>query len=710
MNQGKTPNRLLQEKSPYLLQHAYNPVDWFPWGDEAFAKARRENKPIFVSIGYSTCYWCHVMEREVFENGEIARLMNEKLVCIKVDREERPDIDRIYMSAVQVMTGSGGWPMSVFLTPDLKPFYGATYIPPISKYGRPGFPEIVNKISELWQSDHERIFGTSAQLIEYLKTSDGQLSNGFQITRAILDSAFHRFQQIYDPEFGGFGRGPKFPRPVSFNFLFGYYARNGNDSALEMSLTTLSAMARGGMYDHLGGGFHRYSVDGQWRIPHFEKMLYDQAQLVNSYLDAYQISHDEQYAAIAGDVLSYVERKLTDPDGGFYSAEDAESATDASNPDAKEEGGFYCWTSSEIEKIIGHEDAVIFKYRFGVQDAGNALHDPMNVFSGKNILYIAHSIEETAEHLGKPVDLIESSLDNAVKKLFDEREKRQRPHLDDKFITAWNGLMVSAFARAYQILRDPKYLEIATQATEFIVKHLSDSKNRKLFRRYRDGDARFDGGLQDYSFFVSGLLDLYETSFDFRWMELAIELTSKQVELFWDEKYGGFFDTSGTDASLLFRTKEDYDGAEPTGNSVAILNLLRLSQMTDNKDWRTKAETCIKSFSVRLQQMPDALAQMLTGITWLLSSPKEIIIAGNPAANDTKILTAMVYENFMPNKIVMLVQDDGKKDLASYLPFTRHMKMIDGKPTLYVCENYACRLPTNDPETAKQLLYTTVRG
>jgi len=707
MNQGKTPNRLLQEKSPYLLQHAYNPVDWFPWGDEAFAKARSENKPIFLSIGYSTCYWCHVMEREVFENDDIAQLMNEKLVCIKVDREERPDIDRIYMSAVQAMTGSGGWPMSLFLTPDLKPFYGATYIPPVSKYGRPGFPEIVNKISELWQSDREKIFGTSTQLAEYLKTPEGQSSRGFQITETILDSAFHRFQQTYDPEFGGFGRGPKFPRPVSFNFLFGYCARKGNDSALEMSLTTLRAMARGGMYDHIGGGFHRYSVDGQWRVPHFEKMLYDQAQLVSSYLDAYQISHDEQYAATAKDVLSYVERKLTDPDGGFYSAEDAESVIDASH--SKEEGAFYCWTSSEIEKIIGHEDAVIFNYRFGVQDAGNALHDPMNVFSGKNILYIAHSIEEAAEHFGKPVDLIESSLNKARKKIFDEREKRPHPHLDDKIITAWNGLMISAFARAYQILHDQKYLDIATRAAGFIANHLYDSQGRKLFRRYRDGDARFEGGLQDYAFLVSGLLDLYEASFDFQWMELAIKLTSKQIELFWDGKDGGFFDTSGTDASLLFRTKEDYDGAEPTGNSVAVLNLLRLSHMTDNKDWRTKAETNIAAFAGRLQQMPDAVAHMLTAILWLLSSPKEIIIAGNPAADDTKTLIAMVYENFMPNKIVMLVRDDGKKELASYLPFTRDMKMIGGKPTLYVCENYACRLPANDPETAKQLLYTTGR-
>ncbi|MBI4546912.1 MAG: thioredoxin domain-containing protein [Ignavibacteriae bacterium] len=703
MNEGKKPNRLIHEKSPYLLQHAFNPVDWYPWGPEAFQKARMEDKPIFLSVGYSTCYWCHVMEREVFEDPEIAKLMNEKLVSIKVDREERPDVDRVYMTAVQAMTGSGGWPMSVFLTPDLKPFYGATYIPPRAQYGRPGFVDVVNRISEIWKTDRSKVFESSQQITEYLKQAGGTGASA-TVTDSVLHLAYNRYAQGYDAVHGGFGGAPKFPRPVSLNFLLRYYSRTGREQALQMSLHTLREMANGGMYDHIGGGFHRYSVDGEWRVPHFEKMLYDQAQLVTSYLEAYQITKDERFAEIARDVLAYVLRNLTDKQGGFYSAEDAESALDPSKPEEKEEGTFYIWSKSEIDHLLG-KDAELFNYYYGVQDAGNALNDPMNVFSGKNILYVAHPIEDVAVKFLKTPAEIKNLLKQSTQKLFFEREKRPRPHLDDKIITAWNGLMISAFAKAYQVLDDPAYLQAAQRANTFIISKLYDTKSKKLLRRYRDGEARFDGNLQDYTFLVMGLLDLYEASFEIQWLEHAIALTKKQIEIFWDPIDGGFFDTPGNDPSILVRMKEDYDGAEPTGNSIAAVNLLRLSQMTDNNDWRRMAEKTITAFGSRLKQIPDALSQMLVAVDWHLSTPKEIIVAGKKDSPDTKALLREVHSRFIPNKVLLLADGgDAQKKLTSYLSFIEGMIMLDEKATAYICENYACQLPTSDRSVVAKLL------
>ena len=704
LKHGKKPNRLIHEKSPYLLQHAFNPVDWYPWSEEAFEKARQQDKPIFLSIGYSTCYWCHVMEREVFEDTAIAQLMNEKLVCIKVDREERPDIDRVYMTAVQTMTGSGGWPMSVFLTPDRKPFFGATYIPPRAQYGRPGFPDLVHRIDELWHHDRQKLLESSEQLTEMLQRHSASAS-GVSLTDSVLHLAYNQCVQSYDREYAGFGSGPKFPRPVTFNFLLRYSYRTGEDSAQQMTLATLRAMANGGMYDHIGGGFHRYSVDGQWRVPHFEKMLYDQAQLVLSYLEAYQITHDEQYASVARDVLDYVSKNLTDKRDGFFSAEDAESALDPAHPDEKEEGTFYLWTKAEIDRILGKEHAEIFNHRFGVQDSGNALHDAQGVFSGKNILFVAHSIEETANKFGKHQEEINKILADARSKLFFQREQRPRPHLDDKIITAWNGLMISAYAKAYQALSERTYLDAAERAAHFIMSKLYEPRAQVLFRRYRDEEARFEGGLQDYAFFVQGLLDLYEASFDIRWIEHAIDLTSKQIEIFWDDADGGFFDISGKDSSILLRTKEDYDGAEPTGNSIAALNLLRLSLMTNNKDLRSKAETTISLFGRQLQRYPETAPQMLVAFEWSLSTPKEIIIAGKPNTSDTRELLRMVYTIFLPNKVLMLADGGtGQQKLLSYLPFIADMRMIDGNATVYVCENYACQLPTSDTKTIARLL------
>ena len=707
MHEGKKSNRLIHEKSPYLLQHAYNPVDWYPWGDEAFGKARKEDKPIFLSIGYSTCYWCHVMEREVFENPELAGLMNEKLVCIKVDREERPDIDRVYMAAIQAMTGGGGgWPMSVFLTPDLKPFYGATYIPPKSQYGRPGFVDVVNRISEAWKSDRKTITESTNHISEYLRDY-AKTGAGAAVDDSVLHTGYSHFAQSYDSIYGGFGGGPKFPRPATLNFLLRYHARTGNDTALEMTLSSLRKMAEGGVFDHLGGGFHRYSVDAQWRVPHFEKMLYDQAQLASSYLEAYQITHDQFFADVARGVLDYVIAGMQDPHGGFYSAEDAESALDPARPEEKEEGASYLWTKAEIQRLLGENVAPMFNFRYGVQDTGNALNDPMGVFIGKNILYIARTLDETAARFDKRPEEVRNMLADAKTALFEVREKRPRPHLDDKVITAWNGLMISAFAKGYQILDDKRYLESAQRAAQFIMSKLFNSGSKTLYRRYRDGEARFEGTLQDYAFLVAGLLDLYEASFDIRWLKDAVTLTTKQNAIFWDPNEGGFFDISGNDKSILIRTKEDYDGAEPTGNSVAALNLFRLAQMTDNNDWRTMAEKTITVFGERLKQLPEGLPQMMVALEWSLSTPTEIIIAGSSSAPDTKNLLRVVHTQFIPEKIVLLV-DPGDKEhtLQSILPFVNETKMIDHKATAYVCENYACQLPTSDGATVAKLLAT----
>ncbi len=701
MSEGKKANRLIDEKSPYLLQHAFNPVDWYPWGDEAFRKAREEDRPIFLSIGYSTCYWCHVMEREVFEDTAIARLMNEKLISIKVDREERPEIDRVYMTAVQAMTGSGGWPMSLFLTHDLKPFYAATYIPPSSRYGRPGFIDVVSRIDQLWHSDRKKLLESSAQLAEFLTKSASGHSTSFLPTDSALSAAFEQYRESFDPEHGGFGGGPKFPRPSSFNFLLRYYARTGADSALEMTLKTLQAMAHGGVYDHIGGGFHRYSVDGQWRVPHFEKMLYDQAQLVTSYLEAYQITHDGFYAAMARDIINYVSKVLTDEGGGFYSAEDAESAAEPGGD--KEEGQYYLWTKTEIASLLGTKDAEVFAWFYGVTDSGNALSDPMNVFAGKNILYAARDIESASRRFGKTVDDVKALLGRGRTVLLAEREKRPRPHLDDKIITAWNGLMISALAKASEILDDSTYLIAAEKGARFILTKLYDPQKGLLLRRYRDGDARFPGSLQDYAFFAAGLIDLYEASFDTRWLDLAISLTKHQIETFWGAD--GFRETQHPGNLPFANLREEYDGAEPSGNSLAALNLLRLAQMTDRKEWTQLAERTIGAFGQQFQRNPDGLSQMLVALDWRLGTPREIILAGTRSGEDTRKMLRVIHSRFLPTKVLLLADAGGQGgSLAAYLPFTRTMTMAGGKATAYVCENYACQSPTADPAALERIL------
>ncbi len=710
--EGERANRLADEKSPYLLQHACNPVDWFPWDTEAFERARKENKPIFLSIGYSTCHWCHVMERESFENEEIAAILNEHFVSIKVDREERPNIDRVYMAFVQASTaGSGGWPMSVFLDSELKPFFGGTYFPPDSRYGRPGFRELLLRIAGAWKNERENLIKMGNSNIEALRRHMGEAGESGKLSAALLDTGFSYYQKAYDAKLGGFGGAPKFPRPVNLNFLFRYHARSGDKAALEMTLHTLREMARGGMYDHLGGGFHRYSVDEYWHVPHFEKMLYDQGQLVVSYLEAYQITHDEFYAEVACQVLDYVLRDMRGPDGGFYSAEDADSAADPAHPKEKTEGAFYIWTLKEIEKVLGQkEHAEIFSYYYGVKNGGNVLSDPHGEFHEKSILYVAHTVGETAHHFKISEDEARQKLAAAREKLFKVRGTRPRPHLDDKILTAWNGLMISGFARAAQVLpaqmvNNERYLEAARRAADLVMVKLYDESTGRLRRRYRAGEAAFQAAAEDYAFFIQGLLDLYEASFEVRYLQIAARLQEKQVELFWDAKGGGFFNNTGEDASVLLRLKEDYDGAEPAASSVSVLNLLRLSQIRQQDDWRQRAEQALRAFSPRLQFAPQALPQMLVALDLHLAKKQQIIIAGEPGAADTRALLRTVHARFLPHKILLLADGaEGQGKLGKHLEVISTMTPLQGKAAAYVCENFTCKLPTSDPAVMAKLL------
>ncbi|MGA2593085.1 MAG: thioredoxin domain-containing protein [Bryobacteraceae bacterium] len=695
-------NRLIDEKSPYLLQHAHNPVDWYAWGPEAFEKARHEDKPIFLSIGYSTCHWCHVMERESFENDAIAALMNQHFVSIKVDREERPDVDRIYMTFVQASTGGGGWPMSVWLTPDLKPFYGGTYLPPEQRYGHPGFPMVLERIAEAWRQDRDKIVESSREVIEKLTqqaaAAEAHAAPGstLRLDKNALDSGFYIFRRSFDSRYGGFGEAPKFPRPVTLNFLLRYYARTKNQEALDMVLATLREMAKGGMYDQLGGGFHRYSVDARWFVPHFEKMLYDQAQLAISYLEAFQIAGDASYAETARGILDYVLRDMRDADGGFYSAEDADSVIDAAHPEVKGEGAFYIWTQKEIETVAGQPNAQWFCNRFGVEEQGNVQNDPHQEFTGKNILYQAHSVEEPAK---------QAAIFKIAHQLLEARGQRVRPHLDDKILTAWNGLMISAFAKAGAVLAEPRYADAARRAADFIVSRMYDPATGILLRRYRRGDAAIPGFLDDYAFFIQALLDLYETGFELRDLKLAIRLTEKQAELFEDAENGAFYSTAAGDPTLVMRMKEDYDGAEPSANSIAVLNLLRLAQITDRQEFRDSANRALAAFASRIVAAPVGVPQMLVAYEFSISKPKQIVLVGQRDAPDTRRLLQGLHSRFVPNRIVLLVDgDESRKALAGYLPVVATMTAREGKATAYVCEDYSCKLPTADVEEFGQLI------
>lgn len=697
-------NRLAREKSPYLLQHAHNPVDWYSWGKEAFEKAKRESKPIFLSIGYSTCHWCHVMEEESFENPAVAKVMNENFVSIKVDREERPDLDNIYMTAVQAMTGQGGWPLSVFLTPQGKPFFGGTYWPPENRWGRPGFVSILQSVADSWKRNQEAILKESENLTQLIgEHARLQAEKTFVLDENTFRSAYHDLQSSFDRTHGGFGRGMKFPRSHTLSFLLRYWKRTKEADALGMVEKTLSQMRSGGIWDHLGGGFHRYATDSQWFLPHFEKMLYDQALLSKTYLEAYQATRKEEYAETTRQVFDYVLRDLRGPERAFYSAEDADSADPTAG--RKQEGAFYVWQKSEVTDLLGETHGETLSFIYGIQEQGNVLQDPQGEFPRKNVLSFVNRPEEATKRFQKPVSEIEQILEESKKKLFEARTKRPRPHRDDKILTDWNGLMISSLAFGSRVLEEPKYLMAAREACDFILTRLVRPDGR-LLHRYRDGEASILGTLEDYAFFIHGLVDLYQAGFETRYLQEALRLTQEMIRLFWDEEHGGFFFTASDAEKLIVRQKEIYDGAIPSGNSVAALGLLRVGRITMTKDFEKKAEGLLNTFSSPLSQNPEAYPQMLVALDFALGPSQEIVVAGSPEAKETQTFLKMVSSRFLPNQVVLLHPDEPKasREIEELAPFIENQLPKGGRPTVYVCKNYVCQFPTTEPSKLEQLL------
>lgn len=694
-------NRLIRSKSPYLLLHAHNPVDWYPWGEEAFAKAHRENKPIFLSIGYFTCHWCHVMERESYSDTSVAAILNQYFVSIKVDREERPDVDRLYIAYVEATTGSAGWPLNVLLTPDRQPFYGGTYFPPDA------LQSLLRQVADAWSKDRDSITqtaGRAAQQLVQIVSQQPSASGGLE--PAILDNAYRQIASSYDAANGGFGGAPKFPRPVTLCFLLRYYARTGQREALDMTLHTLRAMERGGIHDQLGGGFHRYSTGATWLVPHFEKMLYDQAQLAITYTEAYQLTHDRFFAETARNILDFALREMEQPLGGFASAEDADSRILAGKQETGE-GAFYIWTALEIEAVLGKENSAVFEYAYGVESGGNVPEQQSirGELTGKNVLYEARSTEETAKKFNLTAEQAAEKLTAARKALFEARNRRPRPPLDDKIVTAWNGMMISALSRASQALNEPRYLERAQFTAKFIEAHLYDSKTGRLWRSYRAGSRSVEGFLDDYTDLTSGLLDLYQAGFDVHALHWAVALQAKQDQLFADTKRGGYFDAGVADPSLLSRTREAYDGAEPSPNSTAAMNLLRLAQFTDRAALRDAAKQTLSAFASRLQSVPEAVPALASALDFQLAQAKQILIAGDPSAPDTRELLRQVSVRFLPNKILLLADGgSGQQQLARWLPFVSGAHRMKGRATAYVCVNYICKLPTADPDVMGRLL------
>ncbi len=723
------PNRLAVELSPYLLQHADNPVDWYAWGEEAFARARAEEKPIFLSVGYSTCHWCHVMEHESFENRDVAELLNRHFVAVKVDREERPDVDRVYMAFVQATTGAGGWPMSVWLTPELKPFFGGTYFPPSSRWGRPGFTEILRETARLWSEERPRLLLSAETLLERLRALQPAAAGGAagQVAGAdTLEQGVDQFRQAFDREHGGFGRAPKFPRPAELLFLLREHARAGNREALAMAADTLRAMADGGLRDHVGGGFHRYSVDARWRIPHFEKMLYDQAQLVLAYLEAGQATGDRSFLDVAGETLAYVSRDLTGPEGAFFSAEDADSvepgrAADGDAP--RSEGAFYLWTQAELEELLG-DDAAVTVLRYGVEAGGNAVQDPTGELQGRNQLYAARPVDEVSKLAGQPADQVRTALRRALDRLREARARRPRPHLDDKVLTAWNGLMIAALARAAHVLegsqdaargagsgRAASLLEEAGRAARFARSTLWDTGTRVLLRRSRRGRASIAGYGEDYACLIWGLLELFQVDGDAGWLRWALELQARQDELFWDADGGGWFSTTGDDPSVLLRMKEDYDGAEPSVGSVSALNLLTLARLTGDGGIRERLERALARFGPGLGHGPRAVPMLAAALSAYHAAAAQIVVVGERAEAGTAALRRRVAARYLPFAVRVNVEPgEAQAALGEVLPFVAPLTMRGGRATAYVCSNFACREPTSDPDVLEAQLDALTRS
>lgn len=678
-------NHLINETSPYLVQHAHNPVDWFPWGEEALEIARREQKPILLSIGYSACHWCHVMEHESFENEAIARLMNEHFVNIKVDREERPDLDQIYMSAVQMMTHHGGWPMTVFLTPEGLPFYAGTYFPPEDRYNMPGFPRVLISVADAYRERPEDVKETAASVLSELKRAATSLESSELLTTELLDAAYRGMIKSYDSTNGGFGGAPKFPPAMSLEFLLHTYHRTANQQALQIVEHTCRKMAQGGIYDHLGGGFHRYATDARWLVPHFEKMLYDNALLSSIYLHYYQVSRDPAARTVAEGILDYVVREMRHPAGGFYSTQDADSEG--------VEGKFFVWSKSEIAELLGERDAAPFIAYYNVTDLGN--------FEGENILNTTQDLPAVAASAQVTEEQLTEALARSREILFAAREKRVKPARDEKILTAWNGLMLAGFAEAAAILKRPDYLEVAKKNAQFLLDNLRG--DRLLLRTYRDGHAKLNAYLEDYAFFISGLVTLFETSGELQWLEEAVSLTTIMIEEFWDDEDGGFFYTGRSHEDLIVRSKDFFDNATPSGNSVAAEVLLRIGLLTDKVDYQRRAGTILRLMASTVQRYPSGFGRLLCALDFYVGAPKEIALVGDLDNPETQSLLDEIWSRYLPNKVVATVSPTNTS-AGDLVPLLRERPQIDGKATVYLCELFTCTNPTTDPrELASQL-------
>jgi len=685
-----TKNRLAKEKSPYLLQHAHNPVNWYPWGKEAFSKAKKEDKPIFLSIGYSTCHWCHVMAHESFENERIAKLMNDAFVNIKVDREERPDIDSLYMTVTQMLTGSGGWPLTIIMAPDKQPFFAATYIPAETRFGRMGMDELIPEIQHLWKEDRNRLNTITKNIWTNLESSS-QGSKGAELGEGVLEMAFDSLKQRFDEEYGGFGFRPKFPSPHNLMFLLRYWKRTKNKESLRMVESTLQAMRMGGIFDQVGLGFHRYSTDPKWLLPHFEKMLYDQAMLIMAYAEAYQATKKDEYAQTVREIITYVLRDMTSPEGGFYSAEDADSEG--------EEGKFYVWTEEEIQKILSKKEAEVFLKVYNFEPDGNFLEEATGKRMGTNIPHLKKTLATEAKARKTTEKVLLKLLEGAREKLFDVRRQRIHPHKDDKILADWNGLMIAALAKAARALNQPSYTDAAKRAATFVLTQMQDGKGR-LLHRYRDGEAGILAFLDDYAFLIWGLLELYETTLEPEHLQKTVELNAELLTHFWDEAGGGFFFTADDAEDLLVRKKDAYDGAIPSGNSVAMLNLLRLARITAESDLESKAAQIGQAFSGDVLSAPPGFTLMISSVDFAVGPSFEIVIVGDSAAPDTQNMIRTINDQFIPNKVTLLIPTDKKAETVIQLaPFTKDYKTFDGKATVFVCANHVCQSPTTDVKT-----------
>jgi len=691
----KFTNRLIHEQSPYLLQHAHNPVDWHPWQEEAFEKAKNENKPVFLSVGYATCHWCHVMEKESFENPEVARLMNEAFVSIKVDREERPDIDSVYMKVCQLLTGSGGWPLTIIMTPDKKPFFASTYIPRENRFGRLGMLELIPRLNDLWKKRAEELEDSADKIITILKES-AKATQGKTLGADTLEAAYKQLKQQFDPKHGGFGLSPKFPVPHNLLFLLRYWKRTGEGKALGMVEKTLQSMRQGGIFDHLGFGFHRYSTDAKWLVPHFEKMLYDQALLAMAYIEAYQATQNDDYRKTAEEIFTYVLRDMASPEGAFFSAEDADSEG--------EEGKFYLWTRDEILNTHGKTEAELAVQVFNIEKEGNFSEEASARNTGANILHLKKPLAEMASALNLSPEILSKKLGIIRKKLFTEREKRVRPLKDDKILTDWNGLMIAALAKGAQAFDEPDYAEAASTAADFILNNMR-SPDGRLLHRYRKGEASIPAFLDDHAFLVWGFIELYEATFDARFLQAALELNDILLAHFWDTENGAFFFSSDDGERLLIHQKEVYDGAIPSGNSAAMLNLLRLSRMTSNPGLEDKASRIGRHFSSDVSRAPSAFSLMMTAVDLGIGPSYEVVLAGSSEAEDTQAMLNALRSEFLPNAVVLFIPSDrDASDILRLVPFASKMTTIQNRATIYVCQDFACQQPTTDIDKMLQSL------